>query len=148
MATLAEYDLRPFDHPPNRSHPKAWRATTLTAEEWAHVCQDGVGHVEYHLEWSESEYAVGESPGEPFGVGQVPQNFRNGFPSELHGAIGHEDMDRRIGIPDIEVRIQRPKRLRIVTNRSFDDARLAQSALCRLLHPMRNAAANTTFVVE
>jgi hypothetical protein len=31
----------------------------------------------------ESEYAKGENPSEPFSVGQIPQNLRNGFPCEL-----------------------------------------------------------------
>ena len=98
--------------------------------------------------WAESENTEGENPCEPFGIGQIPERLRDGFPSELHRAIGHEDMDRFIGIPDIEVRIERAKRLRIVTNRLFEDARLVRFALCRLLNPMRNAAANTAFVVE
>jgi hypothetical protein len=34
-------------------------------------------------------------------------------------------MDRRISVPDIEVRIGRPERLGIVTNRLFDDACIA-----------------------
>ena len=45
---------------------------TLTAEKRSHICEDGVGHVEYHLKWPESEYAGGETPREPFCVGQVP----------------------------------------------------------------------------
>lgn len=44
MATLAEYGLRPFDHPVDRSHPPVWRAATLTAEKRAHICEDSVGH--------------------------------------------------------------------------------------------------------
>jgi hypothetical protein len=83
MANPAECGLRPFDHRMNRPEPKAWWAATLTAEKRAHVCQDGIRHVEYRLKWSESKYGDGETPGEPFGVGQIPQNLRNGFSSEL-----------------------------------------------------------------
>jgi hypothetical protein len=92
MATLAEYGFRRLGHPPYRSHPRASRAATFTAEKRTHVRQDGVGNVEYHLKWSESEYADGETPGEPLGVGQVPQDLRNGFPSELHRAIRHQEV--------------------------------------------------------
>ena len=102
---LAEYALRPLGNPPNRSQP-AWRSTTLTAKKGAHVGQYGIAHVEYHLKWLESEHSDGETPGKPFGVGQTSQNLGNGFSAELHRAIGHEEMDRLIGIPDVEVRIE------------------------------------------
>ena len=68
VALLAEYALRPFGDPRNRTQP-AWRSATLTAEKWAHVGQDGIAHVEYHLKWLESKYADGETPAKPFGVG-------------------------------------------------------------------------------
>jgi hypothetical protein len=100
------------------------------------------------LEWSESEYAEGKTPREPSGVGQIPQNLRNGFPSELHRAVGHQDMDRRIGVPDIEFWIEQSERLRIVTNRSYDDARLSRFVLRRLLDPTPDPAADRAFVVE
>ena len=102
----AEYALRPLGDPRNRSQP-AWRAATLTAEERAHVGQYGVAHVEYHLKWLESKCADAEKPGKPFGVGQTPENLGNGFSPELHRAIGHEEMDRFIGIPDVEARMER-----------------------------------------
>src|ERR1700690_2254476 len=116
VATSAEYALRPFGDPPNRSQPDR-RSATLTAEKGAHVCQNGVAHVEYHLKWPESKHADGETPGKPFGIGQTPQDLGNGFPSELHRAIGHKEMDRLVGIPDIEVWMERQQRLRIVPNR-------------------------------
>ena len=103
---LAEYALRPLGNPRNRSQP-AWRSTTLTSEKGAHVGQNGVAQVEYHLKWLESKYADAETPGKPFGVGQTSQNLGNGFSTELHRAIGHEEMDRLIGIPDVEVRMER-----------------------------------------
>ena len=105
VALLAEYALRPLVKPLNRSQP-AWRSTTLTSEKGAHVGQDGVAHVEHQLKWLEPKYADGEAPGKPFGVGQTSQNLGNGFSAELHRAIGHEEMDRLIGIPDVEVRIE------------------------------------------
>lgn len=88
-AILTEYGLRPFDRRCNRSQPEAWLAATLAAEKRTHVCQNGVRNVEYQLEWPESEYADCETPREPFGVAQIPQNLRNRFPSEFHRAIGH-----------------------------------------------------------
>ncbi len=100
MALLAEYALHPLGNPLDRSQP-AWRSTTLTSEKRAHVGQDGVAQVECHLKWSESKYVDGETPGKPFGVGQASQNLGNGFSAELHRAIGHEEMDRLIGIPDV-----------------------------------------------
>jgi hypothetical protein len=57
-------------------------------------------------------------------------------------------MDRRIGIPDIEIRIQRPKPPGIVTDGLCDDVRLASFALRRPLHPMPNVAADSAFVIE
>src|ERR1700722_4334108 len=89
VALFAEYCLCPFEEPPNRFNPNACRAATFTAEEWAHVCQDGIAQVEYHLEGSESEYAHGETGGEPFRIGYIPQNLSDGFPSQLHRTIGH-----------------------------------------------------------
>jgi hypothetical protein len=112
------------------------------------MCQDGVAHVEYHLEGSYSEQAHGKTGGKPFGFGQIPQNLRDSFPSELHRTIGHQDMDRLIGIPNIEVRMQQSERLRVVPNRSYDDARLARSVLRRPLYPMPKAAANGALIVE
>jgi hypothetical protein len=105
VALLAENALRPLGNPSNWSQP-AWRSTTLTSEKGAHVSQYGVAHVEYHLKWLESKYADGKTPGKPFGVGQTPQHLGNGFAAEIHRAIGHEEMDRIVGIPDIEVRME------------------------------------------
>jgi hypothetical protein len=99
---LAKYCLCPFEEPSDRSNPNACRAATLTAEKWPHVCKDGVAKVEYHLEGSDSEHLDGKTGSEPFGIGQISQNLRDGFSSELHRAIGHQDMDRLIGIPNIE----------------------------------------------
>ena len=147
VAFLAEYALRPLGNPPNRSQP-AWRSATLTAEKEAHVGQDGVAHVEHHLKWLESKYAECETPGKPFGVGQTPQNLGNGFSAELHRAIGHEEMDRLVGIPDVEVRMERQQRVRVVANRLNDEVHLTRTALCRLLHPMPKAAADSAFVIE
>jgi hypothetical protein len=147
VALLAEYTLRPLGDPPNRSQP-AWRSTTLTAEKGAHVGQDGVAHVEYHLKWLDSKYSEGETPGKPFGVGQTPQDLGNGFSAELHRAIGHKKMDRLVGIPDIEFWMERQKRIRIIANRLYDETRGARFALCRPLHPMPDAAADGALVVE
>jgi hypothetical protein len=106
MALFPEYALRPLGNPLDRSQP-AWRSTALAAEKGAHVGQEGIAHIEHHLKWSESKYAGGETPGKPFGVGQTPQNLGNGFSAELHRAIGHEEMDRLVGIPDIELWMER-----------------------------------------
>jgi len=106
VAIPAEYALRPFGYPSHRSQP-AWRSTTLTSENGAHVGQDGIAQVEYRLKWLESKYSDGETPGKPFGVGQTPQNLGNGFSAELHRAIGHEKMDRLVGVPDVEVWVER-----------------------------------------
>jgi len=92
VAFPAEYALHPLGNPPNRSQP-AWRSATLTSEKGAHVREDGIAQVGYHLKWLESKYADGETPGKPFGVGQTPQNLGNGFSAELHRAVGHEEMD-------------------------------------------------------
>src|SRR5208282_5688554 len=106
LAILAEYALRPLGNPPNRSQPARCSAT-LAAEKRAHVGQDGVAHVEYHLKWPESKYLDGETPGKPFSVRQTPQDLGNGFSAELHRAVRHKEMDRLIGIPDVEVRMER-----------------------------------------
>jgi len=106
MVIPAEYTLRPLGNPLDRSQP-AWRSATFAAEKRSHVGQDGVAHVEYQLKWLESKYADRETPGKPFGVGQTSQNLGDGFSAKLHRAIGHEEMDRLIGIPDVEVRMER-----------------------------------------
>jgi hypothetical protein len=147
VALPAEYALRPFGDPRNRSQP-AWRSATFAAEKRAHVSQDGVAHVEHHLKWLESKYADSETPGKPFGVGQPSQNLGNGFSAELHRAIGHEEMDRLIGIPDVEVWMERKKRIRVIANRLYDEACLARTAPCRPLYPMSNAATDGAFVIE
>jgi hypothetical protein len=89
VATLAEYRPSPIWSSPQSVSPKSLACRNCHSQKADGRRQDGVGHVEYYLKWSESEYADGETPGEPFGVGQTPQNLRNGFPSELHRAIGH-----------------------------------------------------------
>lgn len=147
VALLAEYALRPLGNPPNRSQP-AWRSTTLASEKGTHVGQNGIAAVEYRLKWLESKYADGETPGEPFGVGQTSQNLGNSFSPEFHRAVGHEEMDRLIGIPDVKVRVKRQERIRVVANRLYDEARLARPALRRPLHPMPKAAADGAFVIE
>src|ERR1700679_3856979 len=133
MTTLAEHGFRPFDKRMNRPEPNAWRSTTLAAEKGAHVGQDGIAHVEQYLKWLESKYGEGETPGKPFGVGQTPENLRNGFSAELHRAIGHEQMDRLVGIPDVELRMERQQRIWVVANRLYDEACLGRTTLCRLL---------------
>jgi hypothetical protein len=143
----AEYALRPLGNTLNRSQP-AWRSATLASEKGPHVRQDGIAHVEYHLKWLESKYADGETPGKPFGAGQISQDLSNGFSAELHRAIRHEEMDRLIGIPDVEVRMERQQRVRIVANRLYDEARPARTDLRRPLHPMPDAAADSAFVIE
>jgi hypothetical protein len=73
-----------FVHLANRpieSNPKACRAATLAAEKRAHVGQRGVGYVGYHLEGSYSELEDGETGGNPFGFGQIPQDLRDSFTS-------------------------------------------------------------------
>src|ERR1700678_4803213 len=69
VVLFTEYCPGPFGETSNRSNPNACRAATLTSEKRAHVCQDGVRQVEYHLEGSYSEKADGETGGEPLGVG-------------------------------------------------------------------------------
>jgi hypothetical protein len=98
--------------------------------------------------WLPSKNANAENPCKPFGVAQIPQNFRNRFASDLHRAIGDYDMDRRVGIPYIEFRIEQPEFFRIVANWSYDDARVSRFADCRFLHPTAYAAADGAFVVE
>src|ERR1700684_1289538 len=105
-ATFTEYGLHPFNRRCNRPRPKARLSATLAAEKRAHICQNDVGNVEYHLEWPESKSVDSETPREPSGVAQIPKNLRNRFASELHRSIGHEDMNRRVGIPYVEFRIE------------------------------------------
>ena len=68
LPTGAEYRLRPSGHPADRPYPKSWSAATLTPEERAYVCQDGIGKVEYRLEGSEPKCADHRGPSEPFGA--------------------------------------------------------------------------------
>ena len=147
-ATFTEYGLHPFNRRCNRPRPKARLSATLAAEKRAHICQNDVGNVEYHLEWPESKSVDSETPREPSGVAQIPKNLRNRFASELHRSIGHEDMNRRVGIPYVEFRIEQPEFFRIVTDRSYVDARLSRLAACRLLNPTPNATTHSAFVVE
>jgi hypothetical protein len=147
-ATSTKYRLHPFNRRFNRPHPKARLSATLAAEKRAHVCQSGVRNVQHHLEWPESKNVDSETPREPSGVAQIPQNLSNRFPSELHRSIGHEDMNRRVGIPYVEFRIEQPEFFRIVTDRSYVDARLSRLAACRLLNPTPNATTHSAFIVE
>ena len=147
MRTSCKQVPCPFGHPLNRSQ-HFWFAATLTAEKRSHIRQDGVGHVEHDLKWPESEYGGGKTPREPFCVGQIPERLRDGFPSQFHRTIGHQDVDRFVGIPDVEVRIKRPKPLRIVTNRLYEDARLTGFALRRPLHPMPDMATDSAFIIK
>src|SRR5580658_3948376 len=107
VVLLAEYRLCPFDEPSDRSNPNACRPATLAAKERAHFCQNCVGQVESHLDWPESEHAEGNTGSNPAGVGQIPQSLRDGFASGFHRTIGHQDMDRLVGIPSIEPRMER-----------------------------------------
>jgi hypothetical protein len=68
LGAVAEDPLRPFDHPTDRPYPKSWSAATLTPKERAHVCQDGIGKVEYRLEWPETKCSDREGSGKPFGA--------------------------------------------------------------------------------
>jgi len=126
MMALAEESLCLLDAPSNRPHPEAGRAAALTAKEWAHVRQHGVGHIEDELEGSKPEYPHGKAPGEPPGLVETAEHLGNGFPSELHRAVGHEKMDRRVGVPDIEIWIERSQRVGIVANRPVDEPRLSR----------------------
>ena len=137
----------PFGNPLNRSQ-HFWFAATLTAEKRPHICQDGVGHVEHDLKWPESKYGGGKTPREPSCVGKISERLRDGLPSEFHGAIWHQDVDRLIGIPDIKIGIERPKHPGVVTNGLYEDARLTGFALRRPLHPVPNMTTDSTFVIE
>ena len=125
LVALGECCLSPLYRPPDRLHPRTWGTATLAAEERTDVSQDGVAQVEYRLKWAESQDTEGEGPGEPPSFGQAPQDLRNGFTTELHGTVGHQEVDSRVSIPNIQVWIQRPKFLRIIPNGSFDDARIS-----------------------
>ena len=57
-------------------------------------------------------------------------------------------MNRRVGIPYIKVRIELSEFFGVVTNRSYDNARLSRFVLGRLLDPMTDRPANSAFVVE
>jgi hypothetical protein len=148
MMALAEQSRRLLDAPSNRPHPEARRAAALAAKERPHVGQDGVGHVEGELERSKTEHADRETPGEPFGLVESPEHLGDGFPSKLHRAVGHQEMDRRVGVPDIEIRIERPECVRIVADRPFDEPRLARWTLSSSVDPAGNAAAHPAFAVE
>jgi hypothetical protein len=145
--TSAKQVLCPFAHPLNWSE-KFWFTATFTAEERSNVSQDGVRHVKNDLKWPDSEYGGSETPREPSCVGQIPERLRNRFPSKLHRAFGHQDVDCLIGIPDIEIGIERPKHPGVVTNGQYDDARLARLVLRRPLHPVPNMTTDSAFVVE
>jgi len=148
VTTSVEQSFRRFDAPSNRPHPEAGRAAALAAKERAHIRQDGVGHIEGELERSKTEHADGKAPGEPFCLIESAEHLGNGFPTELHRAVGHQKMDRRVGVPDIEIRIERSQGVRIVAYWPFDEPRLARWALSRSLDPAGNAAAHTAFAVE
>lgn len=105
--------------------------------------EEGVGEVEHSLEWSE-----GEKPCEPPAVRQAAEDFRDRFPTELHRAIRHEEMNRLVGIPDVERRIERPKRLGVVTNWRDDEARFSRLPLRRPPDPIADVTANIALVVE
>jgi len=137
---LVEQSLRLPDAPPNRPQPEARCAAALAAKQRPQVRQDGVGHVENGLERPKTEHSDGKAPGEPFGLVESPEYLGNGFSAELHRTVGHEKMDRRVSVPDIEIRIERSKRVGIVANRPFDE--------CRAPDPAGNAAANAAFAVE
>ena len=124
----AKQFLRPFGHPVNRSQ-HFWLTAALTSEERSHICQNGVGHVEHDLKWPESEDTGSKTPREPFCVGQIPERLCDGFSSEFHRAIGHQDVDGFIGIPDIEIGIERPKPAGVVTDGLYENARVARFAL-------------------
>jgi len=109
---------RPFDSQRNWCHPEARGTATLAAEERTHVSQDGVSRIEHDLERPDAKETDCETSGKPSCAPQSPQNFSDGFSAALHRAIGHQDVDRRVGVPDIKVRIERLERLRIVANRS------------------------------
>ena len=118
----------PFGHPLNQSQ-HFWFAATLTAEKRSHICEDGVRHVEHDLKWPESENGGSKTPSEPFCVGQIPERLCDGFSSEFHRAIWHQDVNRLIGIPDIEIGIERPKPAGVVTDGLYENARVARFAL-------------------
>jgi hypothetical protein len=76
-------------------------------------------------------------------MGHASQDLGNGFSPELHGAVRHEEVDRRVRIPNIKAWVQRPKRFRIIPNGPFNDA-----GLSRVPHPAGDSATDTAFVVE
>jgi hypothetical protein len=148
VMALVEEGLRLLDAPSNRPHPEAGCAAALATKERAHVRQDGVGHIEDELEGSKTEHAHGKAPGEPFGLVKRPEHLGDRFPSELHRAIGHQEMDGRVGVPDIELRIERSQRLGIVANRPFDEAGLARRTAGSSLDPAGDAATDAALAVE
>ena len=143
LAALGKCTFHPLHHPSDRSHQRARRTATLAAKDRAKVGQNCIGQVEYCLEWTKAKDADCEAPGEPPCSGQASQDVRNGVSAELHGTIRHQEVDRRIGVPDIQVRIQRTKRIWIIPDGPFHDA-----CLSRQLNPTGDVATDAAFVIE
>jgi hypothetical protein len=57
-------------------------------------------------------------------------------------------MNRRIGIPNVELRVEQAKGLWIIPNGLLLDGRLSRFAARQFLYPMRNVAADSTFAVK
>jgi hypothetical protein len=133
--------------PCDRPEPGARSSAALTAEEWPYIRKDRIGQIEQSLKRTKSKDGDREAPREPSCVGQVPQYLCYRFPPEPHRAIGHEQVDRRISVPDIQIRVERPKRLWVGADGSLLDAGLGRASFPRSFHPTRHAPANSAFVI-
>jgi len=69
------------------------------------------------------------------GSRQPAEHFSDRLTAGFHRAIGHQQMDGRVGIPDIEVRIERAKFGPIITDSARREPSQPRTAVGCFLHP-------------
>jgi hypothetical protein len=144
----AEARLYPCDEARDLLHPGALLASAGATEERTHVVQNGVTKVEQLLKRLEAEQADGKTPREPLGSRQTTQHFGYRFAAGIHRAIGLQRMDDGVGIPDIEVRIERAKFGRVIAYGARIELWQSRSLVRVFLHPLTDAVAYRAGAIE
>lgn len=145
---FSEKTRYPFDRGRKGPDPSFRGAAAFAAEKRTGVRKNQITQVEQQLERPKTEEAQVKKPGEPAGIRQDAKNFRAGFTAQFQGTVGHEQMDGRVGIPNIKTGAESLKRLRVLSDRTNDQKSPAGWPISGLLDPMGDMPADAAFIVE
>ena len=136
------------DRAMERLDPRCRSSAALAPEQRTDVRENAIAEIEYRLKRARPENRDGERPREPSAIRQTSEYLGDRFASDFHPTVRHDEVNRRVRVPDIEIRIDRSKRDRIVPDRSYDETSSAGWPPRRRHDPARDRSADRALAVE